>query len=159
MSNYQQGLYQPKNGEKYVGKHTPKYRSGWELHFMRMCDNHPGIIAWSSESHRIPYIHPITGQKKTYVPDFFVVYVDAKGKRHAEIVEVKPSSQIVGEAKGQYDQAQAVINQAKWKYAKQWCEQQGIGFRIITEKDIFNNPQKPTARRGKRKAPVTRKKR
>lgn len=152
MAAYQQGEYQVKNGEKYVGKHIPKYRSGWELQFMRMCDNHPNVLAWSSESHRIPYVNPITGKRSTYVPDFFVIYVDAQGKRHAEMVEVKPSSQIVGNAKGQYDQAMAVINEAKWKYAQQWCKQQGIGFRIITEKEIFNNPQKPTNRRGPRKA-------
>ena len=147
MSTYQQGLYQPKNTDKYVGKHVPKYRSGWELSFMRMCDNHPNILAWASESHRIPYIHPITGKRSTYVPDFFVIYVDKEGKRHAEIVEVKPSSHMIGKAKGQYDQAQAVINQAKWKYAQQWCKQQGIGFRIITENEIFNKPQKPRAQR------------
>jgi hypothetical protein len=147
MGSYQQGKYEPNNTEKYIGKHVPQYRSGWELQFMRMCDNHPAIIAWASESHRIPYIHPITGARKTYVPDFFVIYVDAQGKKHAELVEIKPSSQIAGNAKGQYDQAQAVINQAKWKYAAQWCKQQGINFRIITENEIFNKPQKPKAQR------------
>jgi hypothetical protein len=84
-----------------------------------MCDNHPAIIAWASESHRIPYINPITRNRSTYVPDFFVIYADKDGKKHAELVEVKPSSQIVGNAKGQYDQAMAVINEAKWKFARQ----------------------------------------
>jgi hypothetical protein len=157
MSTYQQGNYQPKNTEKYIGKHIPHYRSGWELQFCRMCDNHPAIMAWASESHRIPYINPITGKRSTYVPDFFVIYADKDGKKHAELVEVKPSSQIVGNAKGQYDQAMAVINEAKWKFARQWCKQQGIGFRIITENEIFNKPQKPRARRGPRKV-VKRKK-
>jgi hypothetical protein len=152
MSSYQQGFYQPKNPEKYIGKHIPKYRSGWELQFMRMADNHPNVLAWASESHRIPYIHPITGKRSNYVPDFFVIYVDKDGKKHAELVEVKPSSHMVGQAKGQYDKAMAVINEAKWRYAQQWAKQQGIGFRIITENEIFNKPQKPTARRGPRKA-------
>ena len=67
------------------------------------------------------------------------------------MIEVKPSSQVMGEAKGQYDKAQAVVNEAKWKYAQQFCKQQGIGFRIMTENDIFNKPQKPKARRGPRK--------
>lgn len=147
MANYQQGKFQPKNTEKYVGKHMPTYRSGWELHFMRMCDNHPSIIAWASESHRIPYVHPITGKKATYVPDFFMVYDDANGKRHAELIEVKPNGQILGNAKSNHDMAHAVINQAKWKYAQQWCKQQGIGFRVITENDIFNRPQKPRAQK------------
>lgn len=151
MSNYQSGIYQVKNGAKYIGKHLPKYRSGWELQFCRMADNHPSILAWSSESHRIPYIHPITGKRSTYVPDFFIVYDDKNGKRHAEMVEIKPSGQIVGHAKGQYDKAMAVINEAKWTYARQWCKQQGIGFRIVTEKDIFNKPQASGARRPRKK--------
>jgi len=147
MATYQQGKYQPKNREKYIGKHIPHYRSGWELSFCRMCDNHPNVLAWASESHRIPYIHPITGKRSTYVPDFFVIYVDKEGKKHAEIVEIKPSTQIIGNAKGQYDKAMAVINKSKWDYAQQWARQQGIGFRIITENEIFNRPQKPTSRR------------
>jgi len=159
MSKYQQGKYQPKNVEKYIGKSVPTYRSGWELQFMRMCDNHPAILAWASESHRIPYINPITGKRSTYVPDFFVVYVDADDKKHAELVEVKPSGQIMGNAKGKYDQAMAVINQAKWDYARQWCRQQGIGFRIITENEIFNKPQKPRAQRKPKLAGPRRKKR
>ena len=151
MSTYQQGSYQPKNTEKYIGKHIPKYRSGWELQFMRMADNHPNILAWASESHRIPYVHPITGKRTNYVPDFFVVYVDKDGKRHAELVEVKPSGQTVGNARGQYDQAQAVINQAKWAAARAFCQHHGITFRVITEKDMFNNPQKSRPQAGPRR--------
>jgi len=147
MSKYSSGTYQPKNTKKYIGTHLPVWRSSWEMNFMRMCDNHPAILAWASESHRIPYINPITGKHSTYVPDFFVVYSDKDGKNHAELVEIKPSGQILGNAKGQYDKAHAVINDAKWKYARQYCQQQGIGFRIITEKDMFNNPQKARPQR------------
>lgn len=147
MSTYQQGKYQPKNPEKYIGKHIPHYRSGWELSFCRMADNHPAILAWASESHKIPYINPITGKRANYIPDFFVVYMDKDGKKHAELVEIKPSGQTKGNAKGQYDQAMAVINEAKWNYARQWCRQQGIGFRIVTEKDIFHKPQKARPQR------------
>jgi hypothetical protein len=74
------------------------------------------------------------------------------------MVEIKPSGQIMGNAKGQYDQAQAVINEAKWRYAEQWCKQQGIRFRVVTEKDIFNKPQKSKAQRNPRAAKVTKRK-
>jgi hypothetical protein len=141
MPKYQQGVYVPKNPEKYIGKHAPRYRSGWELTFMRMCDTHPGILGWASESHRIPYIHPMTGKATTYVPDFFIVYVDKNDRKHAELIEVKPSSQIKGNAKSASDQAAAMVNEAKWKIAQQWCKQQGIAFRVITENEIFNKPQ------------------
>jgi hypothetical protein len=152
MASYQQGIYQVKNGEKYIGKHHPKYRSGWELAMMRMLDNHPSILAWSSESHRIPYVHPITGKRTNYVPDFFVVYMDKDGKKHAEIVEVKPSGQTAGNARGQYDQAMAVINQAKWTAARAYCQHYGVAFRVVTEKEIFNRPQRARPHKVRTKA-------
>lgn len=156
MAKFQQGVFVPQNPDKYIGKHAPRYRSGWELTFMRMCDNHPGILGWASESHRIPYLNPLTGKATTYVPDFFIVYVDKAGKKHAELIEVKPSKQIKGNAKTQQDQMAAVVNEAKWKIAKQWAGQQGVGFRVITENEIFNKPQgskpkKPRAPKGRKK--------
>ena len=46
MANkFQQGIYEVRNPSKYVGKHRPKYRSGWELRFMRLLDEHPNILA------------------------------------------------------------------------------------------------------------------
>ena len=35
MASYAQGLFTPINKQKYIGKNIPKYRSGWELTFMR----------------------------------------------------------------------------------------------------------------------------
>jgi len=141
MAKYIQGAFEPQNPTKYIGKHTPRYRSGWELAFMRMCDNHPNIIAWASESHRIPYVNPVTGKRTTYVPDFFMVYEDKNGKRHAEVVEVKPNSQIMGNARNKHDKMHAVVNEAKWRMASQWARSQGLGFRVITENEIFNKPK------------------
>lgn len=141
MAKYQQGQYEPANPGKYLGKGLPRYRSGWELAVFRMCDNHPSVLGWGSETHRIPYKHPLTGKMTTYVPDLLMVYMDAKGQKHAEMVEIKPSSQTLGEARSQIDKAAAVINHAKWTAARYWCKQQGIGFRVITENEIFNKPK------------------
>jgi hypothetical protein len=147
MAKYQQGQYEPSNPGKYLGKGLPRYRSGWELAVFRMCDNHPSVLAWGSETHRIPYKNPLTGKMTTYVPDLLMVYVDAKGQKHAEIVEIKPSKQTLGEARSQADKAAAVVNHAKWTAARYWCKQQGIGFRVITEHEIFNKP--PSKRKKK----------
>ena len=46
MRKFQQGQFTPSNPDKYLGKRVPKYRSGWELAVMRMCDNHPAILGW-----------------------------------------------------------------------------------------------------------------
>ena len=92
MGKFQNGEYIPQNPNKYIGKGTPRYRSGWELAVFRMCDNHPAILGWGSETHRIPYRHPITGKQTTYVPDILMVYQDRNGQKRAEMVEIKPSS-------------------------------------------------------------------
>ena len=139
---FQQGIYTPGNPEKYVGKRAPRYRSGWELAVMRMADNHPNVIAWGSETHRIPYRNPLTGKQTTYVPDFLMVYEDRNKNKKAEMIEVKPSAQMLGEARGPNQQAAAVVNAAKWEAARAWCKKQGLGFRVITEREIYNSPQK-----------------
>lgn len=149
--NFQQGIFTPKNPDKYIGKHRPRYRSGWELTFMRMCDNHPSISGWASEAQRIPYRNPITGKMTHYVPDFFIVYTDKDGARNAECIEIKPKMQTLENAKSQGEKYQAVINMAKWEAAQQWCKRNGVRFRVVTEEQLFNNPQKRTTKRRKRK--------
>ena len=147
MAKFQQGVYKPKNPTKYIGKGLPRYRSGWELAVFRMCDNHPAIIGWGSETHRIPYKHPLTGKATTYVPDLLMVYKDRNGQQHAEMVEIKPAGQTMAEARSQQQKAQAVVNQAKWEAARAWCKQQGLNFRVITEHEIFNKPKQRKRRK------------
>ena len=74
IPRFARGKFMPKNQEKYVGTKTPTYRSSWEHAFMRLCDEHPNVYQWASESIKIPYRHPFTGKYTVYVPDFFIVY-------------------------------------------------------------------------------------
>lgn len=142
MARFYQGQYEIKNPSKYLGKKIPYARSSWEFKMMDFFDNNSSILGWASESHRIPYIHPFTKKITTYVPDFFVVYKNAQGITVAEMLEVKPSSQILENAKKKSDVIAGVINEEKWKMAKKWCEQQGIGFRVITEHEIYRKSGK-----------------
>lgn len=144
MVKFAQGRFEMKNPGKYVGKKTPLARSSWEFVFMRMLDEHPGVQNWASESIQIPYRDPLTGKHTIYVPDFFINYVDKNGKKHAELVEVKPQSQTLLEhvGKSRYNQEQYVKNLAKWEAAQAWCKQQGIVFRIVNEGDIFHQGNK-----------------
>lgn len=139
MASFAQGIYTPKHPEKYVGKHKPKYRSGWELTFMIFCDNNKNVISWASEAMAIPYRHPLTGKITQYIPDFFVLYEDKFGRQKAEIVEIKPKKQSLIESRvaSAKDRAIVAINHAKWASAKAYCEQQGLTFRVITEDDLF----------------------
>ena len=136
---FAQGKFAPLNPDKYAGKKTPTYRSGWELTFMQFCDNHPSVVQWASEAISIPYKNPLTGKNTIYVPDFFIVYQDKRGKRRAELIEVKPQSQTTMEnARSQRDKAAVAVNYAKWEAANAWCKRQGIIFRVITENDIYH---------------------
>lgn len=140
---YTQGEFTPTNPEKYVGTYPIVARSSWEFAVMRMADKHPSIIQWASEPVRIPYMHPIKQRGSVYVPDFLFIYEDRKGKRHAELIEVKPSHQAkINENADLYTRAQVAINAAKWSAAQRFCKNNGLRFRVITESDIFQNPRK-----------------
>jgi hypothetical protein len=140
MTKFAQGKFVIKHPEKYIGTKTPMYRSSWEWAVMQMFDSNPSIQRWASESIRIPYRCPLTNKQTTYVPDFFVNYVDKSGKVHAELWEVKPASQAILEkvGKNKMNQAAYIKNMAKWEAARAWCKQQGILFRVISENDIFH---------------------
>jgi len=143
MAKYKQDVFIPKNPDKYVGNRVPYYRSSWELHFMGMCDENINIVKWASEPIRIPYVNPITNEKTVYIPDFLIEYIDKAGKRHVELIEIKPGKQThISEAKSKADKVALMINAQKWKTAAAFCEKRGIKLRIINENDIFQNYKK-----------------
>jgi hypothetical protein len=144
MTRWAQGIFTPKNPQKYVGNHKPRYRSGWEMAFMNFLDSNNNILYWASESITIPYKHPLTGKTANYIPDFFVVYENKHGTRLAEIVEIKPKKQSLMEDKkmNAKDKAIIAINHAKWQSAAAYCKSQGYGFRVLNEDQLFHNGRK-----------------
>jgi len=144
MAKYAQGIYDVKNPSKYVGKHKPKYRSGWELTFMMFCDNNKNIIYWASEALQIPYRNPFTGKQTVYIPDFFVVYENRNKQKIAEVVEIKPKKQSLIESKvaSAKDRMVVALNHAKWQAAMAYCKRFGYTFRVVTEDDLFYNGRK-----------------
>ena len=143
MSKFAQGAYVVKNKQKYVGRGTPRYRSGWELAFMRFLDNNDNILQWASESISIPYRNPITGKQSIYVPDFLITYKNRNNQMIAEVIEIKPKKQSVVESKMKANERAVVaVNYAKWDSATKWCRKQGLLFRVITEDDMFRNGSK-----------------
>lgn len=141
MANWAQGIFTPKNPEKYVGKHAPKYRSGWEMTFMTFCDSNKNVLYWASEAIKIPYRSPLDGKIHQYIPDFFVVYQNKHGQKIAEMVEIKPKKQSLIESRkaSAKDRAIVAVNHAKWASAMAYCKAQGYTFRVITEDDLFYN--------------------
>ena len=134
------GLYTVKNKEKYIGNKSPRYRSSWERSFFLFCDNHPAVIQWASEAIQVPYRNPLSGKQSIYIPDVFVMFQDKDGKQRSELIEIKPSSQVMLEANrkmSEKDRAVIAINHAKWKAAAAWCRFRNMTFRVVTEKDLF----------------------
>jgi len=139
MNRWANGIYDITNLNKYVGKKRPRYRSGWELSFMRFCDNNDAILQWASESVSIPYRHPITGKMTNYVPDFLITYRTRDNTVKAELIEIKPKGQSIIESKMKSrDRAVVAVNYAKWDAATKWARRNGLIFRVITEDDMFH---------------------
>lgn len=143
-----QGKFKPQNPKKYKGDPTNIiYRSGWELKFMHYLDRHPDIIEWGSEEVIIPYKSPVDGKYHRYFTDFFVVKINKDGSREKLIIEIKPFKQTIPpEVKKRktkqylFEVQTYMVNDAKWKYAKKYCDERGWKFQILTEKELNIKP-------------------
>ena len=147
MANYRQGAYTVKNTAKYVGRGTPRYRSGWELTFMMFLDSNENVLQWASESISIPYRNPLTGKSSMYVPDFLVTYRGPNNTTKAELIEIKPKKQSLVESKmNANERAIVAVNYAKWDSATKWAKKNGLTFRVITEDQIYHQGNKKTGK-------------
>ena len=128
------GQYIPENPKKYRGdSHRIVYRSLWERKFMVYCDTSNSIIEWGSEEVIIPYLSPWDGRIHRYFPDFYII--------KKMIIEVKPKSQCKPpkaepkrKTKRWFNEVKTWgINEAKWKSATEWCNNNDMEFKILTE--------------------------
>ena len=104
------GRYTPTKPKKYKGNpQNIVYRSLWERKFMVYCDNSASIIEWGSEEIIIPYLSPKDGRMHRYFPDFYIKVKQADGQIKKMVIEVK------------------------WRYATEWCADNGMEFKILTE--------------------------
>mgnify|MGYP001381881810 FL=1 len=139
-----QGKYRPSNTKKYRGNPTNIiYRSLWERKFMVYCDKNENILEWGSEEIAIPYRSPLDNRIHRYFPDFYIKYKDANGKIKRSLIEVKPFRQtqqppiLEKKTKGYiYEVAEYAKNQAKWRAAKEFCDDRRWEFKIFTEKEL-----------------------
>jgi hypothetical protein len=144
MSKYLQGVYNPVNKDKYIGKESPVYRSSWELKYFRWADSNPNILSWGSENIIIPYLNPFDNKIHRYFVDSYIIFKDRDGIRRKMLIEIKPSKQVsrpvVTKGKQKktilHEQTTWIINQKKWEAAKEWAEKKGAIFTILTEKEL-----------------------
>lgn len=144
MTKYYQGKYTPKKPEKYMGDPTDIiYRSSWELKFMNWCDNTSSVIKWSSETTVVPYICPTDNRMHRYFVDFKIQVKDKDGNIKTYLVEIKPEVQTRPPATPKRKTKRYLTevmtwgkNEAKWKYARDYCKDRGLEFVILTEKHL-----------------------
>lgn len=105
-----------------------KYKSKLENAVIEKLDNLDIFAQWGYEVLSIPYM--LDGKSHKYYPDIFVQF--SNGEK--ELWEIKPRSIAMKEPTGyQSMREEYKKNDAKWEYAKKWCAENGMTFRIVTE--------------------------
>lgn len=141
MSKFLQGKYIVRNPEKYIGDHKNViYRSSWELKVLSWLDNNTNVVSFSSEELVIPYVSPVDGRWHRYFPDFLIKVRTKDGSLKTILIEVKPKKQTQEPVKKKRITKQYInevatwgVNQAKWKAAKEYCDDRKWEFKLITE--------------------------
>ena len=140
MAKSYRGLFRPNNPKKYVGNTKQiVYRSLLERRFMRYCDLNEDILYWASEELPVRYYNPLDKKYHRYFPDFVVKTVN----NDKYMIEIKPSRQVTKpkppkkKTKSYMRESfEYIKNQAKWQAAKSYCDDNGMQFKVITEKDL-----------------------
>jgi hypothetical protein len=137
------GKFYPKHPLKYKGDPNKIiYRSSWEVRVMKYLDENDGVVWWASEEMNVKYISPVDGRVHRYFPDFVVKVRRKDNSSTIFMLEVKPEAQTKlrqpKRVTKQYinEAATYAVNQAKWKYAEEFCKDHGWVFRVVTEKDL-----------------------
>jgi hypothetical protein len=116
-------------------------------------DENPNVIEWSSEEISIKYHNPlktpVTGRLSRYFPDFLIKVKDREDNIRRILIEVKPKKETAPPTPPKRKSRKFIketatwqINDAKWKAARLFCENNGIEFQIVTEDHIFGKKHK-----------------
>lgn len=122
---------------------TIEYKSSLELRAFMFCDTNEKIEKFSVEPFAIQYLKPTTQKVHRYFPDMLIKFKSG----HQFLVEIKSSSETIPpiapkkqSVKGLRNYKKAIqtyaINRAKWKAAKEFCEEREIKFIFLTEKEL-----------------------
>jgi hypothetical protein len=146
MAESIKSIYKPSHPEKYQGNpNNIVCRSSWERRFCQYCDTNPNILRWASEEFSIPYVSPVDNRVHRYYPDYLIEVRETGGAVKKYVVEVKPKKQTQEPKKPARTTKTYInevrtyaVNQAKWKAATEFCLDNGVEFKIITEDDLFD---------------------
>jgi len=136
--------YKPENPTKYQGNpNNIICRSSWERTFCRWADRSRDVVSWASEEFSIPYVSPKDNKVHRYYPDYLIKVREKDNVVKSYVVEVKPQKQCLPPKKRSrvtksyiYECETFAINQAKWRAAAEFCKDNSIGFKIVTENEL-----------------------
>ena len=144
MGETYKSRYYPSFPNKYKGNaNNIICRSSWERKFCRWCDMNENVLQWGSEEFSIPYVSPLDNRIHKYFPDFIIKLKENTGRIKTYVIEVKPKKQTrppktpKRQTKSYiYETTEYAKNMAKWKAAKEFCDDRRIEFKIITEDEL-----------------------
>lgn len=139
---FKQGLFYPRNKDKFMGKFAV-YRSSLELKFMKWADANPNVLEWGSENIIVPFRSPIDQKIHRYYVDNYVVIKEGT-KINKYLIEIKPYKHTIPPKPSKkkkrdtviYENVQWLVNQAKWEAATAFAESRGAKFIKLTENEL-----------------------
>lgn len=136
-SKFKQGYFE--NAKKYTGPLPIIYRSSYEFRFIQKLELNPNVEKWSSENIQIPYFlmeRQPNGKFKQVKHTYNVDYTVWLKNGSKYVIEVKPLA-FVPLNESQIKRNPVMYkNYMKWKYATEWCKQNGFQFKVVTEREL-----------------------
>lgn len=162
MKKTYQGKYTVKNPHKYKGDITNiVYRSMWERHCFKWCDENTNVKSWGSEEIVVPYLYDVDKKYHRYFVDLKISFNDGT----TLLVEIKPEKETnppknPGRKTKRYlnEGLTYVKNVNKWKAADSFAKDRGWKFVIWTEKTLSDMGILPKIKPLKPLTPMRRKK-
>lgn len=120
------------------------YRSSYERDFIFWLEHSPRVVHWGSECVGIHYTNLQDGKTHTYYPDYIMEVLNdtnnPAGGTTTILVEIKPYNQTKAPdptlPRDSYAWVEYIRNISKWKAAVEFAKQNGMQFKIFTERTI-----------------------
>lgn len=119
------------------------YRSSLELKAIKYCDMNKYIKRYSLEPFSIQYYKPTTKKFHRYFVDLYIEFENNQKflveiKSYKETIKPTIPKKKTQKAMLNYNKAEETyaINLCKWKAAEAFCQERGIRFLILTEREL-----------------------
>lgn len=139
LKKYKQGYINPDSCKKLMESQSRSpiiYRSSYEREFIYWLETSSKISSWASECIAIPYINKLDNKKHQYYPDFVVNTAEGR----TMLIEIKPKNQTIPPPSdfdpNSYAWREYIKNRCKWAAALEFCKNNDMDFKILTEETI-----------------------